>query len=175
MNVKQFSLMKDIIMFICLIMLMATPFGTTGVVFGWHWHLSTWHMFFGIILTIFFLIHIGLNFKWLTGVCKNWKKGNTATKVKFWMMILVCLFMGASITTGIIWALGLGAYPIMDPVLAPADFGAFMSTIRIWHAVTSWAAFLLTGVHIGLHLTKFLSFLAKPKKPAPKPEPAAAE
>ena len=175
-TIKRLSMVKDILMFICLIMLMLTPYilreqrGAESLWnaewLGWVWHLSSWHMLFGVILTVLFVIHIGLNFKWLTGTTKNWAKANAATKAKFWMMILVCITMTASIVTGIIWGLGIGADPLLD---GSGSFGFFnsMASVRVWHTITSWAAFYFTGIHIGLHLQKFLSFFAKPKaKPA---------
>ena len=164
---KRVSLFVDILMFICLIMLMLTPFGTQQA-FGFNWYLTSFHMLFGVILTVLYLIHIVINLKWLSGTTKAWGKANTATKAKFWMMILVLIFMCASITTGIIWGLGIGASPVMGAVLSVDDISAFLGTIRFWHALTSWAAFTFTGIHIGLHLTKFISFTQKPK-----PKPAA--
>ena len=166
--VKRFSLVKDILMFVCLIMLMLTPFGNKPA-FGFMWHLTSWHMLFGCILTVLFVTHIILNIKWLTGTCKAWGKANTATRVKFFMMILVLLTMGASLTTGIMWGLGLGVGGFNNSTIIgnAIDLGDF--PIRFWHALTSWAAFYLTGIHVGLHLTKFLSFVAKKKPAAPKP------
>ena len=165
--IKSFSLVKDILMFLMLILLMATPFG--GQIWGgWMVHLTSFHMLFGIILTVLFVIHIAINFKWLTGTMKNWAKAPQAAKAKFWMMILVCIFMSASIITGIIWGLGIGVSP--TNIGGSMSFGPFdIDSIRTAHAVTSWAAFYLTGIHVGLHLTKFLSFLPKKAKPAPKP------
>ena len=181
MNIKRFSLIKDILMFFCLIMLMLTPYllrvdsvGRNWEFLGWWWHFSSWHMLFGVILTVLFLIHIAINFKWLTGTAKAWKKANAATKAKFWMMILVCIFMSASIITGIIWGLGIPVAGVMDPVLGMHE-AATLNTIQFWHTITSWAAFYFTGIHIGLHLQKFLSFTAKPKPKAPAPAPKPAE
>ena len=183
MNIKRFSLIKDIIMFICLIGLMITPYIMRGTGNYWifgegvpgdrQFNLIALHMVFGIVLTILFVIHIAINFKWLTGTTKAWKKANPATKAKFWMMILVCVFMGASIITGILW--GLGSPRVEYLGLSPA--GPFIgqvpgSAIGTWHTITSWAAFYFTGIHIGLHLQKFLSFMAKPK-PKPAAPPAA--
>ncbi|MCL2169604.1 MAG: hypothetical protein FWB74_06235 [Defluviitaleaceae bacterium] len=180
-GLKRFCLIKDIIMFVCLIMLMVTPYlmrldgvGRNWYILGWNWHLASLHMFFGVILTIFFVIHIAVNFKWLTGTTKNWAKANAATKAKFWMMILVCIFMTASIVTGILWGMGTGVAGFGTDSMIAAG-GPFVgsspsSAIGTWHTITSWAAFYFTGIHIGLHLTKFLSFAQKPK---PKPAPAA--
>ncbi|MDR2167860.1 MAG: hypothetical protein LBE35_08455 [Clostridiales bacterium] len=174
--IKRFSLIKDILMFICLIMLMLTPYlmrwepiGRAWYLLGWNWHLASWHQLFGIILAVLFVIHIALNFKWLTGVMKSWAKSNTATKAKFWMMILVCVFMSASIITGIVWGLSTGARPAFESVITLSGGFGSGSPIAFWHTITSWAAFYFTGIHIGLHLPKFLSFAAKPK-----PKPAAA-
>lgn len=185
-TLKRFSMFKDIIMFICLIGLMITPYIMRGngnmLVFGdgspgdLQLHLITFHFIFGVVLTLLFVIHIGINFKWLTGTAKAWGKANAATKAKFWMMIIVCLFMGTSIVTGILW--GLGHPRITDLGLTQVEglLGATPSTaLGTWHTITSWAAFYFTGIHIGLHLQKFLSFFAKPKaKPAaPAAKPAA--
>ncbi|MCL2620660.1 MAG: hypothetical protein FWD97_06980 [Defluviitaleaceae bacterium] len=180
---KRVSLIVDILMFIVLIGLMLTPYlmrledvGRAWYLFGWNWHLASWHILFGAILTVLFLIHIIINFKWLTGVAKNWAKGNQATKAKFWMMIIVCVFMSTSIITGILWGLGTGVagFGTSSMIAAGGPFpGAVPSSaIGTWHTITSWAAFFFTGIHVGLHFTKFLSFTQKPK---PKPAaPAAA-
>jgi len=167
--IKRFSLVKDILMFLMLILLMLTPFGSQR--FGdWFVHLTSFHMLFGIILTVLFVIHICLNFKWLTGTIKNWGKAPQAAKAKFWMMILVLIFMSASIITGIIWGLGIGVTP--TNIGGTNSFWIFdLGSIRTAHATTSWAAFYLTGIHVGLHLTKFLSFLPKKAKPAPTAKP----
>ena len=175
---KRVSLLVDILMFIMLIGLMLTPYlmrldgiGRNWYLAGWNWHLASWHMLFGVILTVLFLIHIIINFKWLTGVMKNWAKGNQATKAKFWMMIIVCLFMSVSIITGILWGMGTGVPGTGIDSMGP--FGGTgptpASAIGTWHTITSWAAFFFTGIHVGLHFTKFLSFTQKPK-----PKPAAA-
>ncbi|MCL2350262.1 MAG: hypothetical protein FWC67_02160 [Defluviitaleaceae bacterium] len=178
--IKRFSLIKDIIMFICLIGLMLTPyllrwpvFGRSWYFLGWNWHFSSWHQLFGIVLTVCFVTHICLNFKWLTGTTKAWAKANAGTKAKFWMMMLVLLTMGASIITGIIWGLGSGAQGVFSGSGNFPIFGS-LDNVQFWHTITSWAAFYFTGIHIGLHLTKFLTFVAKPKKPAPKPPAAPA-
>ena len=185
MNIKRFSLIKDILMFFCLIMLMLTPYlmrldgvGRAWELLGWNWHLASLHMFFGTILAVLFLIHIAINFKWLTGTAKAWGKANAATKAKFFMMILVCITMSASIITGILWGLGTGVAGFGTSSMIEAT-GPFVgsnssSAIGTWHTITSWAAFYFTGIHIGLHLQKFLSFVAKPKKPAAAPAKPAA-
>ncbi|MCL2575185.1 MAG: hypothetical protein FWE33_02015 [Defluviitaleaceae bacterium] len=178
MNVKRFSLIKDILMFICLIGLMLTPYlarhadiGRAWEFLGWNWHFVTWHMLFGCILAVLFIIHIALNFKWLTGTAKAWAKANAATKAKFFMMIIVCITMSASIITGILWGLSTGVSVGPTSLIASGTVGITpygpSSTISFWHTITSWAAFYFTGIHIGLHLQKFLSFAQKPKaKPA---------
>ncbi|MCL2855694.1 MAG: hypothetical protein FWE21_08775 [Defluviitaleaceae bacterium] len=174
---KRVSLFVDILMFVMLIGLMLTPYlmrmdgiGRSWYLFGWNWHLASWHMLFGAILAVLFLFHIIINFKWLTGVAQNWAKGNQATKAKFWMMILVCIFMSASIITGILWGLGTGVPgPGLFGGVGPIESLGPNSAISFWHTLTSWAAFFFTGIHIGLHFAKFLSFTQKPK-----PKPAAA-
>lgn len=178
MNIKRFSLIKDILMFICLIGLMLTPYlarhidiGRAWYFLGLNWHFVTWHVLFGCILTVLFIIHIAINFKWLAGTSKAWAKANAGTKAKFWMMILVCVFMSASIVTGILWALGTGVSVGPTSIIAGGTV-AFesvgpSSTIAFWHTFTSWMAFFLTGIHIGLHFTKFLSFAQKPKAKPP--------
>jgi len=182
---KRVSLIVDIVMFIALIGLMLTPYlmrldgiGRAWYLAGWNWHLASLHMFFGAILAVLFLFHIIINLKWLSGVAKNWAKGNQATKAKFWMMILVCIFMCTSIITGILWGLGTGVAGFGTSSMITAG-GPFVgstpsSAIGTWHTITSWVAFFLTGIHVGLHFTKFLSFTQKPKpKPAAPAAPAA--
>ena len=177
MNIKRFSLIKDILMFFCLIMLMLTPYlaysdaiGRAWLFLGWNWHFASWHQLFGIILAVLFIIHIAINFKWLTGTAKAWKKANAATKAKFWMMIIVCITMSASIITGIFWGLSAGATGVWSG-LETMEAATRSSALGFWHTITSWGAFYFTGIHIGLHLQKFLSFTAKPK---PKPAAPAA-
>ena len=61
-------------------------------------------------------------------------------KAQYWIMFAVLISMTISIITGIMWAVG----PVTN-------------SVRVLHSYSSWIAFVVTGIHIGVHLGKYIS------------------
>ena len=137
-------LICDIFMFICLILLLQTPIrinilrGAGGGVDEWGLFYNL-HIITGIVLTVLLICHIIINFREIMKV-KNYFKFPPMVKAQYWIMFAVLISMTISIITGIMWAVG------------PAT--AF---VRVLHSYSSWTAFVVTGMHIGVHLGKYIS------------------
>jgi len=142
-------------MFIVLILVVATPYfirlpniGRPWTFLGWN--LSTWHQNLGWLLAGIMVVHLLLNIRWICKTLKNFFKLNRAAKAQIIIMLLLIIAMGASIISGAIW----GSQPGPAP---PAGEGA-SQYIRVTHILTSWAAVLLAGMHIGEHFNRFMGF-----------------
>jgi len=147
-------------MFIVLMLVVATPYfirfpnvGRSWDFLGWN--LSIWHQRLGIVIAGLMILHILLNIKWMCKTIKNFVKLNRATKSQLVMMLLLIITMGVSIITGIIWGTQPGAPP-------PAGEGA-SQYLRVAHILSSWAAVLVTGMHIGAHFNRFMGFFGSSK------------
>ena len=144
---KKFRVVIDVLMFLVLIEVMSTPYlmplfaddtrpGRSAAQMA----LRDAHIFFGIVLTVLLIVHIIQNWKWMMSICKNFGKLKWIIKFKFLMAILTLVFMTASIVSGVVWWLH-----------------GVTNFIRAFHALTSWFAVLVTGIHAGLHFGRFFT------------------
>ena len=157
MKLKIARIAVDVLMFLVLIMVIITPyllesrFGTLTrsqyFLFD-GWNAGTWHQRLGWLLTGLMVLHLLLNYKWIIATTKNLGKVTKACRVNYFVMLLLIGFMTASIVSGAIW--GSQGRNASD-------------TVRMVHTLTSWAAVWVVGTHIGLHLTRFISFFGSKK------------
>jgi len=137
-------LICDILMFVCLLVLLQTPI-RINIIRGGGGGMDEWglfynlHIFAGATLTVLLVCHIIFNFREIMSV-RNYFKFPTIVKVQYWIMFLVLISMSVSIASGIMWAVG------------PAT-----NFVRVLHSYSSWIAFIVTGMHIGVHLGKYIS------------------
>ena len=106
------------------------------------------HVYGGIAIAVLMFFHILLTAKWFGQTFKNWSKINGRIKFQFFLMMILLISMVISIWSGIIW---------WQRGVAPT------APLRSTHELSSWIAFVATGMHIGLHMQKFTSFFNKKK------------
>ena len=115
----------DVGMMILLLLLMAFPFTGQDI-----------HIFLGIIMIVFFIIHHYLNRRWYLSLFKGKK-----TKIKMIFITINSLLL-ISISAVALSGLTLAEYvPFMSYFLA-----------RKIHLLCSYWSYLLMGLHVGLHL-----------------------
>jgi len=137
-------LICDIMMFVCLLVLIQTPIrmnmirGIGGGVDEWGLFYNL-HIIAGGTLAVLIVTHIIFNFREIMSVRKYFKFP-PIVKAQYWLMFLVLVSMTISVITGIMWAVG------------PAT-----NFVRVLHSYSSWIAFVVTGMHIGVHLGKYIS------------------
>ena len=131
----------DILMFICLLILIWPPAALANMFSGDRMVFHNFHVFMGFALTFFLLVHIIINFREIVSI-GNISNYPTPVILRYVVMYAVLITMATSIITGIMWFTNFAPRPV------------FVGDL---HAYSSWAAFLLTGVHVILHLSKFVS------------------
>ena len=115
----------DVGMMILLLLLMAFPFTGQDI-----------HIFLGIIMIVFFIIHHYLNRRWYLSLFKGKKTKIQILFITINSLLLISIF-GVALS-----GLTLAGYvPIMSYFLA----------IKM-HLVCSYWSYLLMGLHVGLHL-----------------------
>ncbi len=115
----------DVGMMILLLLLMAFPFTGQDI-----------HIFLGIIMIVFFIIHHYLNRRWYLSLFKGKKK-----KLKILFMIINSLLLISILGVALSGLTLAGYVPFMSYFLA-----------RKIHLVCSYWSYLLMGLHVGLHL-----------------------
>jgi len=137
-------LICDIMMFVCLLILIQTPI-RINMIRGIGGGMDEWGLFYNLhiiaggTLAVLIVLHIIFNFREIMSVRKYFKFP-PIVKAQYWIMFLVLVSMIVSIATGIMWAVG----PVTN-------------FVRVLHSYSSWIAFVVTGMHIGLHLGKYIS------------------
>jgi len=137
-------LICDIMMFLCLLILIQTPI-RINMIRGMGGSTDEWGLFYnlhiiaGIVLSVLIVLHIIFNRREILSVRKYFKFP-PIVKAQYWIMFLVLISMIVSVVTGILWA-----------------FGPATNFIRVLHSYSSWIAFVVTGMHIGVHLGKYIS------------------
>ena len=137
-------LICDIMMFVCLLILIQTPI-RINMIRGIGGGMDEWRLFYnlhiiaGCTLAVLIVCHIIFNIREILSV-KKYFKFPPIVKAQYWIMFLVLISMIVSIITGIMWAVG------------PAT-----NFVRVLHSYSSWIAFVVTGMHIGVHLGKYIS------------------
>lgn len=115
----------DVGVMILLLLLMAFPFTGQDI-----------HIFLGIIMIVFFIIHHYLNRRWYLSLFKGKK-----TKLKILFMIINSLLLICILGVALSGLTLAGYVPFMSYFLA-----------RKIHLVCSYWSYLLMGLHVGLHL-----------------------
>lgn len=104
------------------------------------------HEIVGIIVCVFFIVHVILNKKWISGITKNFLKKNVRSKTRVQYVLnalLLCTFLCILIT-------GLGMSKSVLPTIFGTNFG-FGNTAKMLHFFFTGVAVVLLGIHIGLH------------------------
>ena len=104
------------------------------------------HIYGGISIAVLLFLHICLTAKWFGQTLKRWSKASGRVKFQFFVMLIILVSMAISIWSGIIW---------WQRGVAPT------APLRSTHELSSWIAFVSTGIHIGLHAMKFNSLFTK--------------
>ena len=111
----------------------------------------------GLVLFALFLLHNGLNWKWIKAISSKIFQRDLAPRAKVSWLVNVLLFiaMAATVITGL----------LMAKTLPTAMQGAFF--VKPWHYFSAAAALILTGIHLGLHW-KYLHHVLLSKLPLPR-------
>lgn len=111
----------------------------------------------GLILFALFLLHNGLNWKWIKGVSSKIFQRSLPTRARVSWLVNVLLFiaMAATVITGL----------LMAKTLPTAMQGAYF--VKPWHYFSAAAALILIGIHLGLHW-KYLRSVLLSKFPLPQ-------
>lgn len=143
MDMKLNNMMKIVFDFIMLVLLvMVYSVSATGTVF---------HEISGLIIYIFFIIHLLYNHNWINNIKNHLFDKTLSTKTKF-MYIIDFLLLITFITAG-----------ISGIVISKYLFKIGITYIwRYVHIVSSAIAVLLLGIHIGLHI-KMINTIIKNK------------
>ena len=148
---KAAHILIDVLMFLSLLVLLATPIiiriirGTEGAVTSdWSFY-RDFHMKTGWVITGLMLAHIVINYRYILSG-KDFLSFSKLIKTQYIVMFLMLVSMTVSIISGIMWG-NMGR----DTTVL----------IRAIHSVTSWAAFLFSGTHLGLGFSKLMSYFDK--------------
>ena len=111
----------------------------------------------GLVLFGLFLLHNGLNWKWVKAVSvKVFQRGLPLRSSVCWLIdALLFLAIAATIVTGL----------LMAKTLPTAVQGAYL--VKPWHYFAGASALILTGIHLGLH-GKYLHSVLLSKLPLPQ-------
>lgn len=111
----------------------------------------------GLVLFALFLLHNGLNWKWVKAVSLKIFQRDLPVRARVSWLVNALLFiaMAATVITGL----------LMAKTLPTAMQGAFF--VKPWHYFSAAAALILTGIHLGLHW-KYLHHTLLSKLPLPK-------
>ncbi len=115
----------DVGMMILLLLLMTFPFTGQDI-----------HIFLGIIMIVFFIIHHYLNRRWYLSLFKGKK-----TKIKMIFITINSLLLISILAVALSGLTLAGYVPFMSYFLA-----------RKIHLLCSYWSYLLMGLHVGLHL-----------------------
>lgn len=129
---KIIRVIVDILMFVITILLM--DINTTG---------RNTHEVLGIALTLFLIIHIILNFKWVSQITKNFKKVKRQTKILYIVDVLVFIVYFITIFLGLITS-SIFDFKISSPI-----------KLMLGHYIFGRLAFVFMLIHLVFHL-KFL-------------------
>lgn len=115
------------------------------------------HEIGGLVLFALFLLHNGLNWKWVKAVsAKVFQRSLPLRSRVCWLIdALLFLAMAATIVTGL----------LISKTLPTAMQGAYF--VKSWHYFAAASALILTGIHLGLH-GKYLRGVLLSKLPLPK-------
>ena len=149
---KKLRICVDVLLFIALLGVILTPyfirinpavaFTSPGSALA-----RNLHFIFGFAIAGLMVAHMVICWKWVTGILKNYKKAPILTKLQLWMMLLLFLSMAISICSGIMW--GFFATPQLMALLQPL------------HQISSIMAIVIVGLHMGLHMSRFLGLVKK--------------
>ena len=111
----------------------------------------------GLVLFALFLLHNGLNWKWVKAVSLKIFQRDLPVRARVSWLVNALLFiaMAATVITGL----------LMAKTLPTAMQGAFF--VKPWHYFSAAAALILTGIHLGLHW-KYLHHVLLSKLPLPQ-------
>lgn len=104
------------------------------------------HEILGIALGILIIVHIGLNFKWIKQITRNFKKTNTKTKIMYVVDIFMMLIYFVAIICGML--------------ISEKIFSFHMSSnlyVVLGHILFGRLAIIMMFVHLGLHLDRMLA------------------
>ena len=111
----------------------------------------------GLVLFGLFLLHNGLNWKWVKAISSKIFHRDLPLRARISWLVNVLLFiaMAATVITGL----------LMAKTLPTAMQGAYF--VKPWHYFSAAAGLILMGIHLGLHW-KYLHHVLLSKLPLPK-------
>ena len=130
----------DVLMFVCLFILIWPPAALYELLYSDRMFFHNFHVIVGFILAFLLLLHIVFNFRAVLEI-KRIRNFPAFVKAQYVVMYALLITMTASIVSGIAWF---------------ANFAPRPGFVGDLHAYSSWAAFLLSGIHIALHIHKFV-------------------
>ena len=130
----------DVWMFICLFVLIWPPAALYTLLQYDRMFFHNFHVVVGFLLTFLLFLHIVFNFRAVLEV-KRIRNFPTVVKAQYIVMYALLITMTASIVSGMVWFVNFAPRP---------DF------VGDLHAYSSWLAFLFSGIHIALHIHKFV-------------------
>ena len=150
---KIVHIVTDVLMFFLLLVLLVSPV-IISVIRGGGGGFPEWslyrniHMLAGWAISALMVVHVIINYRQIMAVI-NFSVLPTVSKIQYIVMFLMLISMIITVVTGAIWGnLGLGTPQI----------------VRSLHSLSSWLAFLFTGIHIGFNISKFMSYIPSSKR-----------
>jgi hypothetical protein len=150
---KIVHIVTDVLMFFLLLVLLVSPV-IISVIRGGGGGFPEWslyrniHMLAGWAISALMVVHIIINYRQILAVI-NFSVLPTVSKIQYIVMFLMLISMIITVVTGAIWGnLGLGTSQM----------------VRSLHSLSSWLAFLFTGIHIGFNISKFMSYIPSSKR-----------
>ena len=141
MKNKYSKIVLDVLMTVILLLLMRINF--VGI---------QWHEYLGIGIGILYLCHVGMNWSWVSGVARGWKR-KTKQKAKGMLILDILLGIGymATIVTGIGISQSILTFWTVENI----------TTWSNWHHFIAFCSFILTAIHIGMHWKSLMRTFAK--------------
>ena len=121
------------------------------------------HEILGVVVVLFIIIHIALNWKWVKGTVNNWlsSKVNRKSKGIFILSIALVLTVSVVVISGIAIWLKVGSISITHGLLVQRD------DIWIWAHIHRRSAMICLGlitIHIWVHRKYIRSFFGRKTK-----------
>ena len=158
MTKKHWCILVDILLFVSVVVVMITPFlippfldtenfpgrGMTPFTTL----MRNMHEISGYAIGVLIVLHMILTWQWIRNTAKHLSKVRGLVKFQYTLIWLLFAAMAVAIISGTIWIVRGGPPTPM---------------LLLTHQISAWSAIMIVGLHVGLHLSKFLSFFNKKK------------
>jgi hypothetical protein len=137
---KKIKIIIDIAMTIIFVLLMKVNFIEIAL-----------HELFGLGVFFLFIVHKLVNYKWIIGICKGFKKSTQKAKLMLVLDIILFIFVSIIIVSGVL---------ISQTILLEIK----ATNLEFWsniHHISAYLSLILLSIHIGLHWQMLMNIFAK--------------